>query len=29
MNKAQALLKAIDQAESTAGTNRGNHAVVD
>jgi anthranilate synthase component 1 len=29
MNKAQALLKAIDQAESTAETNRGNHAVVD
>jgi anthranilate synthase component 1 len=29
MNKAQALLKAIDQAESTSGTNRGNHAVVD
>ncbi len=29
MNKAQALLKAIDQAESTSGTNRRNHAVVD
>ncbi len=29
MNKAQALLKAIDQAQSTSGANRGNHAVVD
>ena len=29
MNKAQALIKAIDQAESTAVANRGNHAVVD
>ena len=29
MSKAEALLKAIDQAESTAVTNRGNHAVVD
>ncbi|MBN2463738.1 MAG: anthranilate synthase component I [Dehalococcoidia bacterium] len=29
MNKAQALLKAIDQAESTSVVNRGKHAVVD
>jgi hypothetical protein len=29
MNKAQALLKAIDQAQSTSGAKRGNHAVVD
>ncbi len=29
MNKAQALFKAIDQAQSTSGANRGNHAVVD
>jgi anthranilate synthase component 1 len=29
MSKAEALLKAIDQAESTAVANRGNHAVVD
>jgi anthranilate synthase component 1 len=29
MNKAQALLKAIDQAQSTTGANRGNHAVAD
>jgi len=29
MSKAQALLKAIDQAESTSGANRGKHAVVD